>query len=438
MDVRKVSRAVQRLGRSLLIVDRSVPRPAGRVVLLSCHDVDRSMQSRTGRFSPILEGIRELLEPLGLSPVNLTHPQAFFSGRSVKGGATTVNHGVLSVRMRAFLRRLVAGPVAAAEWRFKREVALYSRLLRTVSPELVLSIQPPAALCVAAKALGVRVVEAMHGTNMSLSDPIFGAHMRSPDEVLPDAVISFDDVTHATVSKHFEGRTPLSLRGIDPWLHSLRRRSSDAPAPSAAGRTVLVTLQWGYDGERDSLSGVVPNGILHPAVERAIEGLGRAGVAVGIRMHPVQLNSPGYRRHRQYIEALARRLPHVEFERASAEPLPLLLDQASAHLTMSSSSVGEAVAAGVPTLLLCPTLHAGGANHGLFRELEPSGLATFGRLDADGISSWIDEQLSIQRERPLYDVASRHESEVSFYGNLLAWARGVKPPEVLQRIGEFS
>ncbi|GIZ51305.1 hypothetical protein [Noviherbaspirillum aridicola] len=428
MSPRNLLRFVQRVIGSLTVPDHMPPLPEGRRVLFSCHDVDRAMRDDQGRYSPILEGIRSTVEDLGYATVNLSHPYAVFRSHAIKGGAATVNYRSFLIRLRALLRT----GAARAALRQELEIRLYRDLLQRVAPEMVVSIQPPPALCLAAKQLGIKVAEAMHGTNISLSDKVFCAHMAQPVGVLPDIILSFDDVSQKTVSSLCSGREILAFKTRDPWLHLLRRRQATERQEQPArrdGKTILVTLQWGYDGERDSLSNIIPNGILHPALESVFATTAGSGLRFQLRMHPIQVNAAGYRHHRRYIEALCERHPHLEWQHATSAPLPLLLDEASGHITMCSSSVGEALVAGVPSLLLCPTLHDGGANFGLFRELESSGLVRFGTLDSDDIRGWIDScPARVPVERSTAGIDEAHQEEKRFYATLIDASAGIRPP----------
>lgn len=428
MNLRHTWRSLHRAIGFLRVPDSLVVRPAGRVILLSCNDVDRGMRHGEQRFSPLLEGIRDLVQELGYTPVNFSHPFAVFRSEQVKDGTFTLNRRALRARLRASWRRLLH-PSSAVAARVEREAALYRDMLQTLKPEAVFAIQPPWAMCHAARQLGIAVVEAMHGSNVSLDDRIFAAHMAHPDHMLPHCVLGFDDVTFATFSTHCKGRDIVALRANDPWMQACRRRRAcerqanggePAIGPHGNGKAVLVTLQWGYDGERSSLSGIIPNGILHPAIEGAIAATVGTGVTFLVRLHPIQMTSPGYRHHRRYIESLASRFPHVEVQRATDDPLPLLLDEVSCHITMSSSSVGEAAAARVPSLMLCPTLHPGGAHDGFFKELESDGSVTFGRLDANAIIDWIDRCSTTREQRQAaHYTESSHQAELSFYAGLI-------------------
>ena len=427
--LRQAARAVARVTSMLSVPDHLPALPEGRVVLFSCYDADRGMRDASGRYSQLLEGIRRHVAQVGYVPMNLTHPFSSLRSEEVRDGSIVINRRALLKRLEAMLRQAFG---ASASVRLDLETSLYRRLLQQLRPSLVFSIQPPLGLCRAARQLGIVVVEPMHGNNISPQDRIFMHHMGRADDVLPQVLMAFDDVTQATLRQVCQGRDIAPLRARHPWIQLCRReaeqRRATEPGPANA---VMLSLQWGYDGEREALGGIVPNGVLHPAIEQAIADTAGSRLRWLLRLHPVQVTMPGYTHHRRHLEQLAARHPHVELERPTAMPLPLLLDEVSAHLTMSSASTGDAAEAGVPSLLLCPTLQPGGANHGMFRELEAQGRATFGHLDATAIVDWL--RSCPPRTRPPLDahaLAAEHEADLAFYRQLLdgAIARPAEAP----------
>lgn len=407
MNIRNVNRLFRRIAQALTIRDHAVEIPETPFVLFSCHDVDRSMQDQEGRYySPLLEGIRQFYAELGYCAVNLTHPFAVRRGETVQGDSITLNYQALTAR----LKQRSCRPQDDAE------TAMYRKLLQRWQPSLIISIQPPAALCRAARGLGIRVIEAMHGTSYSLTDKIFMAHMEALDAALPNILLSFDDISERTLSTICKDRDIQAVRAQDPWSLYLRRTNPPLRIDrSEKNRQVLVTLQWGYDGERDSLSNIIPNGILHPALEAVMHS--QADTRFLVRMHPIQMTNPGYRHHLRYIEKLATRLPNVEFERASREPLPLLLDEVDGHITMSSSAIGEAAQANVPSLALCPTLKEGGAHFGFYRDL-PENTLTYGSLDAAAIEQWIGARQAVFHIRS-HDLELDHARQLLLYASLV-------------------
>src|SRR5688500_8244649 len=156
MNLRTALRHLSRLLTVCRVADRTPARPVGRLALLSCNDLDRSMTREGRRFSPILEGIRELVEPLGYVTLNLTHPYAVFDADQVERGTLTLNRKALALRLRTVWLHMTAAARAKA-LRIDLETMLYWNLLHALQPLIVFSIQPPWAMCRAARQLGIPV-----------------------------------------------------------------------------------------------------------------------------------------------------------------------------------------------------------------------------------------------------------------------------------------
>jgi hypothetical protein len=389
--------------RALSIPD-SWPRTDEPSILLTCHDVDRGLEREGEYFSPLLSPIGEYYHRTGRRIVNLSHPLTLQRSEQVFRGAISLNRAYIGLGLRRRLAAGVLGRQRALRNMRERQTKVYESILAATQARLIFSIQPPHELCLAAHRSGVAVVEAMHGMNLHPSDRIIRNLFEGvPDEQLPDTYLAFDDRTEATLRGHVSERAPEVRRVPHPWHVEVARATSPLVASGTAldqllqrfEAAVLVTMQWGYDGERASLSGIIPNGIMHPALEQAILHSPREILWL-LRLHPIQIKQPKYAHHRAFVERLSARAPNVEAMLASSLPLPLLLSRCRGHISMTSGSAGEAAMLAVPSLMLCPTLRPGGAHAGWFSELMETGLLTLGELDAERIGAWVRRTM----ERP--------------------------------------
>lgn len=419
--IKNYIRFFRRIVMALMVPDYMPKLPTAPRVIISCQDVDRYMKGEAGYYSPILEGISITLEECGYSAINFTHPYATLRSNKVKGGTLTLNYKKLfftSCGMLLSLLRMRNAKQALI-------IGIYWRLIKKSKPIAIFAIEPPPELCVAAKKSGVPIFEPMHAKSISLSDSIVKEYFARPDELSPDVYITFDPISQNTLLELLRERKKFSVQFPDPWLSLIQRKR---PVSTCATNVVeinlkkiLVTLQWGYDGERSCFDNIIKNGIMASELETVLTSGAENGIVFYIRMHPIQLNGIGYDHHRRYIESLCRRYKHLEYQRASSEPLPLLLEEMCGHITMCSGSTSEAVAAGVPTLLLCPTLLEGGANYGLFRELESTGIITFGSLVPEFIQTWISSCQQIEENTRKNNVAAfNYENEKNLYRELIA------------------
>ncbi|MGK2231962.1 MAG: hypothetical protein ACI92O_001121 [Colwellia sp.] len=420
----KILAMLKPLYSSLKVFDNYPKVEADNVILFGCHDVNRSMIEKGECFSPILEGVKSLVEQDGFTFVNLTHPFAILNNKSIKGGSVTVNYRFLWMRIKLFLMSRVCKKDYET-YRIELEEAFYNSMLTQLKPQIVFSLQPPLAFCRAARKMGIKVVELMHFNNISLKDKIFVKHLSIADELLPNIILSFDKCSYDTVSTLTQGRDIKSFYIEDAWYNYLKFKGKDSKESemviSLTGDydvKVLISLQWGYDGERDSLSNIIPNGILHPQIEKVISAEKNKNILFLIRLHPIQRLRPWYKHHVDYINALVSKFPNVEVDISSSVPLHFLLEDVNFHITMSSSCVGEAALAKVPSLLLCPSLHIGGENYGLFRELESEGGVEFGVLDDIYIQNWL-KKARVDDEHTNYDTDEIRRSLKEFYLNLI-------------------
>jgi len=363
-------------------------------LLLACHDTNRYGNIGGKWFSPLLEPIGEYLQRRGMTVMHLCLPPCLDAPKRVYGESFNVNLAFALVLLRKHAERFFVNRALAEERAHQRMVMVYKQQLHAMSPELILGISVPSELAEAAHELKIPLIEAIHGMQLRASDQLVIEKFTAVDTRLPGTFLSFDSMTHAALCELFKSRGITSFHMPHPWHTEAARPCSNLIEDSSRVESLfssyraafLLTLQWGYDGERDDLRGILPNGILHPSLEAVFAA--SPDILWLIRLHPVQLKGFSYKRHRRYAYALSRRFSNVNVMEASFLPLPLLLRRCSGHVSMLSGVCGEAAAVGVPSLMLCPTLKNGGEFAGMFSELGAS-MITYGELRADEILEWV-------------------------------------------------
>ncbi len=361
-------------------------------ILYSASDGNRGQRGVDGFYSPILDPIQAYYHGRSCEAVNLSYPLSCYDGREIKSDAILLNRPALWIIVLWAIERLTLGKKRAARRKSDRRIALLRRMIEVLQPKFIIAFQATAELCQAAHGLNIAVIEPMHGMQLSLNDQIFRATIVGVERnALPDAYLVYDDRTAETIRILVGNQNIEIVRLPHPAHIAAHQTTGTLKSTTASSKPdvvkILVTMQWGYDGERASLANIIPNGILHPSLEQAIAD--NPDVMWCLRMHPVQLRYRRYRRHRGYVEALARRFPNVEWKSATERSLADMLAIVHGHITMTSGSVGEAAIFGVPSLLLCPTLKPQGAHSGWFVELTDGGLVEFGDLDSSYISNWV-------------------------------------------------
>lgn len=355
-------------------------------VLLIASDADRYLNCRGKAYSPLLDTFAELLGEEGLTCASLASPGSRLVGDLACGNPASFDRD-------AFLSR-VAGrlPAAISPKRFSRE-NLFRRILRHVRCKVVVGIEPAPALCRAGRQEGVMVYEMMHGMGYTSFAETLGKC--SPDE-WPARFLAYDKVTVEAL-RQATGSAATVVEMDHPWFARLEREGSGNAAGGALApelvelqwrfrKTVLLTLQWGYDGDHPDFPGILPNGIVAEEVVSAIKQTSTEVLWL-VKLHPAQVRGSLYERHRIFVKDLQRKYPNV-FSKVDDVPLSLLLQLCDGHVTMSSMACYEAGWMAVPSLVLCPTTREGGKYAGYFEDLEEAGFVTKRALSASQIAEW--------------------------------------------------
>jgi hypothetical protein len=228
-------------------------------------------------------------------------------------------------------------------------------------------------------------------------------------EVLPDALICYDD-TSAEAWTKLTGHPQSVIKTSHPWFVRFMsdgdRAGIELPRAllnkaKSFTRVVLVTLQWGYDGEIEEFKNVIQDGFLAQEIRTAIQQTGERVLWI-LKLHPVQITLPRYSNHRRLLKSLEMSLPNV-YTDCNDIPLPLLLTLAHGHITMISMACYEAAWLGVPSLTLCPTLLEGGHYQNYFDDLVKSGYVEKAPLNSKALALWL-EKLELKKKLPFMQV----------------------------------
>lgn len=361
-------------------------------VIVCCADCDRTDTLDGLAYSRMADGLTEALAARGVAVRSLALPYALLAGSATWAQAYSANRYFFACSVIARLRQLFRRPPLLRE----KTQDFYARLLARTGAKSLVGIGLPVAAIRAAKAANVRSIEILHGYGYS-SVP-WGWDTAAPHE-LPDMVLAFDSVS-ATTFGQLRGKG-LSVRTIgNYWYRKFLVPEEFQRLPLAwrdlswlprDRKVVLVSLSWGYDGDHGGytfFAGILRNGLFP---DELVDVIGLAGGAYHwiFRLHPVQLAGPRFEHYKKILDRLCRTYRNCEWERGSHAALPALLNRCDAHVSMISMTAYDAAFLGVRSLMLCPTLKAGGPNELMFRDLETQGFVTRGDFDTQKIHAWL-------------------------------------------------
>lgn len=370
-------------------------------VLLFCHDVDRYVRTKNGAYSAILDSLADAnLVSKGMSCVRVATPYSHLIGARAWGTSYHFNGRMLLYKWGIF--RLL---------KFFTLQDVYSAVIKRSKCKLVMAIDANSALSLACHNSGVACVEVSHA--MGYTD--FSYKYKSSDpELLPDALICYDDTTAQAWTK-LTGNPQSVIKTSHPWFvrfmsdgdrAGIKLPSELVNKAKEYSRVVIVTLQWGYDGEIEEFKNIIQDGFLSQEIRDAIQHTEESVLWI-LKLHPVQGTLERYSNHRKLLKCLETNFHNV-YTAGNDLPLPLLLTLAHGHVTMISMACYEAAWLGVPSLTLCPTLLKGGHYQDYFEDLLKSGYVEKAPLKLTALLLWL-EKLELNKKKPYMQLFNNTE-----------------------------
>ena len=177
---------------------------------------------------------------------------------------------------------------------------------------------------------------------------------------LPRKVIVFDKVSMLAFKQHKHGAgIPRPILAQHP-RYEIPHGNSDK---TTCSKSVLIALQWGYDGDDKNYSGVLENGIIPCSILELIKE--KTDKNFVIRLHPKMVTSE-YTKFVQRVEKLFLKCPNTKIDYCTDNDLTDTLLNSSLVVSMYSTISFEAANLGIKSVVMCPSLLDGGRNQGMF------------------------------------------------------------------------
>jgi hypothetical protein len=283
---------------------------------------------------------------------------------------------------------------------------LYEYIIRKSEAICIIAIGANHQLCSASKNIEIPCIELLHGIGY---DPIPWNWNKLNKEFLPDCILSLDKKSTRTL-------IPLQQKGIKliqiphPFLKKFHKKNQEKLPDIWKDKdkdkvTILISLQWGYDKRK--FAGIIRNNIISDELINAIILSKKKNINWELRLHPVQLNEKKYKPHVDFIQKFCEQHSNTQWQWSTEMPLPVVLQQCSGHITMSSMASYEAAYMGIKTLALCPTLQTGGYYQNMFSDLEEAGYLTKAQADTQSIINWVE---AVQPTQPFLDNLADEEA----------------------------
>ena len=355
--------------------------------MLVCCDGDRGFTFEGKRYAQLLDSINDRLTELGIEAQTVSLPFSKFSSDWAYGNVASVNGLLVRASIKDKLTMLFS---RISQFRCDARVKAWAAVLSRVQPKVIMGIQPPSELCIAAKKKGVWIADLQHG--IVSDEGYYGLAYRAKydQDGWPSCVLCWDAATEKWIRNQIG--TLVSTRVIGhPWVIRFScPRASDKLVSQCSHKdtqgksnrlTILISLQWGFDHDVANHGNGMPDGLIDFIKEHG------QPFDWWLRIHPVMLQGAGRTTTFASLEKEFSNCTNVFWEHCTDLPLPLVLKQVDLHMTVSSAVTIEAGWFGVKTALL-------GENkellHQWLGEEIQSGSAEIVPAESEHIKRWIE------------------------------------------------
>ena len=336
--------------------------------LFICHDVDRQFDLDGKLFSQYLDPIAYRLEKQGCSIQRVTW--AFSNQNSTQQLFRYKN-----------LDAIIQIPFIGA----------FIFFMLVGRPKAIITIGWNQKIRKLARRYKVKTIEPIHGFGLGKKDYMYG--IGKTNLIIPDLFLAFDNQTYETLSSKTDKESVIRCK--HPYIE--RKKMINELNPEHT-----YTLQHGYEGTRHFLKGILPNGIIHDDVIKAIKEL--KDYFWIIKAHPVQLARGDWKQTKSFLKDSFGNLRHVDEDNFNNADITDILLASDLHITMTSGTTTEAAMLGVPSIGLCPNLRSGGSMEDAFEYARSKQLLTVCDLSYNSILDTIHSLVEKKSEASLTKV----------------------------------
>ena len=373
-------------------------------VLITRHDADCGAEFDGQIYSPLADSVVDLLNKNNFTNVVIATAYSRNVGMKAYSNPKCFNRKFFWVALKGHFLKFFIGQDASVEYRYRNRVLVWKEILDKVKPRLIISVHPEPELCFAAKKHVIPVYDIQHGVIAVENWPYAKQLSKRLFSDSPTGILCWDDNSVRALSLWSNKNKVQAIMTGNPWYERFMNHDSrDLVVKSFVNSyeiakchktTILVSLQWGlkdlYYKNTDF------DGFICDALKKVI--LEFKDYNWLIRLHPVQLRGENFESCCQYLTIMTNNNSYIEWRKASAAPLPLLLSKVDLHITDCSSIVIEASWFGIPSALLNPLLSKGERYENSFKSERQSGLASLLTQDSSEIKNWIFNNASRKSE----------------------------------------
>lgn len=314
-------------------------------VLFFCHDNSRTTKVGNLMFAPIIDPIIEIVNKK-FKTITIAAPFSVLYGKNCYGNVVLFNRSLLF----AYLYRVL---------KFKKNAVVninadpvikhWTKVLLKVKPQIVLGINPPIELCIAAKNKNIWVADVQHGI-ISFGN-YYDARKREPinQNGWPNAILCWDKFSKDFVDSNLSKYVDSIIIGNPSFYNSSLKNQTVCYKFGSSNPTIIVTLQYGH--------------LDIGTIDKIFKELGMQASLLNfilehgsqfnwyLRLHPAILNNRKNEIYKKF-ETIFQGHKNVDWEECNSMHLHALLQKCNAHVTFNSASVRDASLFGIKSAVL--------------------------------------------------------------------------------------
>jgi hypothetical protein len=314
-------------------------------ILLFCHDNSRTTKVNNLLFAPIIDPIIEILDNKA-THITFAGPFSVHFGKKCFGNVVMYNRSLLFAYIFRIIKfrknkvlNLIDDPV----------INFWERVLEIVEPKIILGINPPVELCLAAKNKNIWVADIQHGI-ISYGN-YYDENKRKEINQLgwPDAILCWDEFSKSFVENNFSNFVKAFVIGNTSFYTASLNSSKSKYVFDNSVPSILVTLQYAHTdvGANDETFQQI--GIQSSLLNFILEHGNRYNWY--LRLHPAVLNNRKNVIFKKF-DSIFNNSPNVDWVVCNSMHLHAVLQECNAHVTFNSASVRDASLFGIKSAVL--------------------------------------------------------------------------------------
>ena len=309
-------------------------------IIILTNDTDKSYIYKNKLYSPIADSFVEYLEKYNNSYLAISLPGSKFNKKQTLLNYLNINQEYFISKIKNF---------------FSNEdelILFWKKIFKKVNPKIIICIQPPPEMCVAAKKCNIKIVDIQHGLINNLL--YYNLQNSYGEKGLPNIILCWDKISRNYLKKILPNVSSYILG--NPWIAYLDKKNTNKLINSEIKKVkkvpkkkpvIIITLQWKKNYTKQIID--IPEHII-----KCLKILVNEGWNCWLRFHPAHLKEFSKDiLHNEWNKKTNLKINSTNIYDLSDSAFPYLLRFANVHITNFSASIIEAKIMKVPSYIWC-------------------------------------------------------------------------------------